>query len=118
MRRSAARMLTVVLLLAASLVSPFTGATAQAGPAEAAAEVRGFVDAHSHLFSYEAFGGKLMCGRPFHPDGIAQALKDCADHYPNGELAWFENFTRTGSPTGTHDPAGWPTFAGWPPTTR
>ena len=114
MRRSAARMLTVVLLLAASLVSPFTGATAQAGPAESAAEVRGFVDAHSHLFSYEAFGGKLMCGRPFHPDGIAQALKDCADHYPNGELAWFENFTRTGSPTGTHDPAGWPTFAGWP----
>ena len=32
-----------------------------------------------------------------HPDGIAQALKDCAEHYPNGELASFENFTRTGA---------------------
>ncbi|WP_336213827.1 membrane dipeptidase [Nonomuraea sp. LPB2021202275-12-8] len=108
-RRFAARTLALLLLLAVLPVLPN-----QAAPARAAAEVRGFVDAHSHLFSYEAFGGKLMCGRPFHAGGIEQALKDCTDHYPNGELAWYENFTRTGSPTGTHDPVGWPTFRDWP----
>ncbi|MFF5204519.1 Coagulation factor 5/8 type domain-containing protein [Streptosporangium sp. NPDC000396] len=76
--------------------------------------VRGFVDAHSHLMSYEAFGGKLMCGKPFDPAGISKALVDCLDHHPHGEAAWFENFTRTGSPVGTHDPIGWPTFKDWP----
>ncbi|WP_433255760.1 Coagulation factor 5/8 type domain-containing protein [Streptosporangium sp. CA-135522] len=76
--------------------------------------VRGFVDAHTHLMSYEAFGGKLMCGKPFDPDGITKALVDCLDHYPHGEAAWFENFTRAGSPVGTHDPVGWPTFKDWP----
>ncbi|MFI6387514.1 Coagulation factor 5/8 type domain-containing protein [Nonomuraea sp. NPDC050540] len=76
--------------------------------------VSGFIDAHSHLMSYEAFGGKLLCGKPFDPGGIARALVDCLDHFPNGEAAWFENFTRTGQPTGTHDPVGWPTFRSWP----
>lgn len=76
--------------------------------------VRGLVDAHSHLMSYEGFGGKLLCGKPFDPGGIARALVDCLDHHPHGEAAWFENFTRTGSPTGTHDPVGWPTFKDWP----
>ncbi|GHH67205.1 hypothetical protein GCM10017673_13980 [Streptosporangium violaceochromogenes] len=76
--------------------------------------VRGFADAHSHLFSNEAFGGGLLCGRPFDPRGVAAALTDCPDHHPHGEAAWFENFTRTGSPIGTHDPVGWPTFKDWP----
>ncbi|WP_327089990.1 dipeptidase [Nonomuraea sp. NBC_01738] len=76
--------------------------------------VSGFIDAHSHLMSYEAFGGKLLCGKPFDPGGISRALVDCLDHHPNGEAAWFENFTRTGSPVGTHDPTGWPTFKSWP----
>ncbi|RAY16105.1 Coagulation factor 5/8 type domain-containing protein [Actinomadura craniellae] len=86
---------------------PFTG-TAPDG------SVRGFVDAHSHLFSYEAFGGRMLCGRPFHPEGITKALADCPDHLPNGELALIENLLRHGSPLGTHDPVGWPTFEDWP----
>nr|BFE79819.1 hypothetical protein GCM10020093_024200 [Planobispora longispora] len=89
----------------------------EVGAVGAAGERRprpGFVDGHSHLMSYEAFGGMLLCGKPFDPDGIEQALVDCPDHFPNGEAAWFENFTRTGSPTGTHDPVGWPTFRSWP----
>ncbi|MEU8119866.1 Coagulation factor 5/8 type domain-containing protein [Spirillospora sp. NPDC049024] len=77
-------------------------------------EVRGYIDAHSHLMSYEAFGGKLMCGKPFDPDGIQEALRDCPDHAGNGVLAWWENFTRYGTPFGTHDPTGWPTFKDWP----
>ncbi|MEV0592877.1 Coagulation factor 5/8 type domain-containing protein [Nonomuraea cavernae] len=125
--RLARQAVAVVLILSASLVSLVSQAeTVAATPpkavvaappkavATAGGDVRGFVDAHSHLFSYEAFGGSLMCGRPFHAEGIAKALTDCADHHPNGELAWFENFTRTGSPTGTHDPVGWPTFRDWP----
>lgn len=106
-RRAAA----AVLLLTGALVAPSVpSAVAQT----VAAPVSGFVDGHSHLFSYEAFGGMLMCGKPYDPDGIEEALTDCPDHYPHGELAWFENFTRTGSPTGTHDPVGWPTFRDWP----
>ncbi|MFI7467750.1 Coagulation factor 5/8 type domain-containing protein [Nonomuraea sp. NPDC049646] len=105
-RRAAA----AVLLLTGALVAPSVPTAA----AHAAAAVSGFVDGHSHLFSYETFGGMLMCGKPFDPDGIEHALTDCPDHYPNGELAWYENFTRTGKPTGTHDPVGWPTFRDWP----
>ncbi|MER7366843.1 Coagulation factor 5/8 type domain-containing protein [Nonomuraea wenchangensis] len=107
------RTAAAVLLLAGALVAPSSPAPAVAAAA-APAPVSGFVDGHSHLFSYEAFGGMLMCGKPFDPDGIARALADCPDHYPDGRLAWYENFTRTGSPTGTHDPVGWPTFRDWP----
>ncbi|MER7504462.1 Coagulation factor 5/8 type domain-containing protein [Nonomuraea pusilla] len=127
-RRSAGWLIALVLLLSGSLISPAgpaaaapqrpatpeSAAQSTAQSAASAAEVRGFVDGHSHLFSYEAFGGMLMCGKPFDPDGVSEALSDCPDHRPNGELAWFENFTRTGSPTGTHDPVGWPTFRDWP----
>lgn len=105
MLRRAAALLAFLLLLA--LVQPAASSTA-------AQPVQGYVDTHNHLMSHEAFGGKLICGQPFHPDGPARALVDCLDHYPNGELAWFENFTRTGQPTGTHDPGGWPTFRDWP----
>ncbi|MGI5270212.1 Coagulation factor 5/8 type domain-containing protein [Nonomuraea sp. CA-218870] len=105
---------TAKTVTAAATATATTATSAATSAAATAAEARGFVDAHSHLFSYEAFGGMLICGKPFDPDGIAAALRDCPDHYPNGELAWFENFTRTGSPTGTHDPTGWPTFPDWP----
>ncbi|GAA1568487.1 hypothetical protein GCM10009678_59120 [Actinomadura kijaniata] len=87
--------------------TPMTGTTPDG-------QVRGYVDAHSHLTSYEAFGGMLMCGRPFDPHGVREALKDCPDHHPDGGLAWFENFTRQGSPFGRHDPRGYPTFRDWP----
>lgn len=86
---------------------PFTGTTANG-------QVRGYVDAHSHLMSYEGFGGSLMCGKPFDEGGVAAALTDCPDHEPYGLPAWFENFTRKGVPVGTHDTKGWPTFKDWP----
>jgi microsomal dipeptidase-like Zn-dependent dipeptidase len=87
--------------------APFTGTDAKG-------RVRGFVDAHSHLFANEGFGGDVLCGKVFDPAGVAAALQDCPDHYPDGSLAWFDNLTRTGSPIGTHDPVGWPTFTDWP----
>ncbi|GAA2499301.1 hypothetical protein GCM10010393_34500 [Streptomyces gobitricini] len=84
---------------------PFKGTDAQG-------RVRGFVDAHDHLMSNEAFGGRLICGKPFSPLGVADALKDCPEHYPDGSLAVFDFITRGGD--GRHDPHGWPTFKDWP----
>lgn len=85
--------------------APFTGTDAQG-------QVRGFVDAHNHLMSNEAFGGRLLCGKPFSDEGIADALRDCPEHYPDGSLALFDFLTNGGD--GRHDPDGWPTFADWP----
>ncbi|MFE1415068.1 hypothetical protein ACFW6F_30370 [Streptomyces sp. NPDC058746] len=84
---------------------PFTGTDAQG-------RVRGWVDAHVHLMSNEGFGGRLVCGRTFSPAGVADALKDCPEHYPNGVLALFDMITKGGD--GRHDPNGWPTFRDWP----
>ncbi|MEZ3180678.1 discoidin domain-containing protein [Streptomyces pimonensis] len=79
---------------------------------DAAGEVRGFVDAHNHIMSNEAFGGRLICGRAFSTKGIADALRDCPEHYPDGSLAVFDFITNGGD--GKHDPVGWPTFEDWP----
>jgi microsomal dipeptidase-like Zn-dependent dipeptidase len=86
---------------------PFTGASPTA-------PVRGFIDDHNHIGAFEFLGGRFHCGRPWSPYGVTVALKDCADHFPNGAGAVFENFLATGSPVGTHDIHGWSTFAGWP----
>uniref|UniRef100_A0AAU2K0B5 Discoidin domain-containing protein n=1 Tax=Streptomyces sp. NBC_00049 TaxID=2903617 RepID=A0AAU2K0B5_9ACTN len=84
---------------------PFKGTDAQG-------RVRGFVDAHDHVMSNEGFGGRLICGKPFSEQGIADALKDCPEHYPDGTLAIFDFITKGGD--GKHDPNGWPTFKDWP----
>ena len=78
------------------------------------AKVRGFLDDHIHLGAFQFLGGRFHCGRPWSPYGVTVALKDCADHFPNGAGAVVENFISTGSPVGTHSPEGWPSFAGWP----
>ncbi|MEU6227645.1 discoidin domain-containing protein [Streptomyces sp. NPDC047042] len=84
---------------------PFKGTNSQG-------EVQGFVDAHNHLFSNEAFGGRLICGKVFSTSGIADALKDCPEHYPDGTFAVFDYITHGGD--GKHDPVGYPTFKDWP----
>ena len=85
----------------------FGGATTQQ-------EVRGYVDGHTHGMAFEFLGGDVHCGRPWHAYGVDFALKDCPDHEGQGVGAVLENFTRHGSPVGTHDPVGWPTFKDWP----
>ncbi|AUY52750.1 discoidin domain-containing protein [Streptomyces sp. CB01881] len=84
---------------------PFKGTDAQG-------KVRGFVDAHDHIMANEAFGGRLICGKAFSEAGVADALKDCPEHYPDGSLAIFDFITKGGD--GKHDPVGWPTFKDWP----
>ncbi|MET8683262.1 discoidin domain-containing protein [Streptomyces sp. NPDC004732] len=84
---------------------PFKGTDSQG-------KVRGFVDAHDHIMSNEGFGGRLLCGKPFSEQGVADALKDCPEHYPDGTGAIFDMITKGGD--GKHDPNGWPTFKDWP----
>ena len=86
---------------------PFQGTTADG-------QVRGYADLHSHLMSYEGFGGRLMCGKVFDPRGAQEALRDCPDHGADGSSAWFENLVSTGDLAGRHDTTGWPTFKDWP----
>ena len=75
---------------------------------DANGDVDGFLEAHNHLFSNEAFGGRMICGKVFDAaGGIGSALKDCPEHYPNGLGALFEHVT--GGDNGTHDPVGYPT---------
>ena len=88
--------------------APFGGGTSHQ-------EVRGYLDGHTHGMAFEFLGGNVHCGRPWHPYGVEAALKDCPDHeVANGNGAVLENFTRNGSPVGSHDPVGWPTFKDWP----
>ncbi|HET7799894.1 MAG TPA: discoidin domain-containing protein [Humibacillus xanthopallidus] len=89
--------------------TPFAGTTA-------GGSVRGYVDAHTHLMSDVGFGGNIVCGATFSPNGIADALRDCDYHYPTGQLALLENLTNKegGGPLDPHDPVGWPTFKDWP----
>ncbi|WP_370616739.1 discoidin domain-containing protein [Mumia qirimensis] len=86
--------------------APFTG-TAPDG------DVRGYVDAHTHMFSDEGFGGHAVCGATFSPGGIADALKDCDGH----RVSLLENLTNSAKgagPLDAHDTTGWPTFPEWP----
>ena len=77
-------------------------------------EVRGMLDAHMHMMAFEFLGGRVHCGRPWHPYGVASALVDCPDHEPAGAGAIAENTLSYGNPVGTHDTRGWPTLKDWP----
>ncbi|HUP99331.1 MAG TPA: hypothetical protein VM093_02625, partial [Aeromicrobium sp.] len=75
-------------------------------------ETQGFFDGHLHLMGFEFLGGRVICGRPWHPYGVQYALVDCPDHTAGGYGAVLEQFL-SNSPGG-HDPVGWPTFKDWP----
>lgn len=77
--------------------------------------VRGFVDAHTHITSYEFMGGKMMAGKPFHRWGVEEALKDSKDiHGPNGSLDLIGNIFTFEDPNHRYDTRGWPDFPWWP----
>ena len=78
-------------------------------------EVTGFFDAHLHMMAFEFLGGRVHCGRPWHPYGVAAAMVDCPDHaLTGGAGAVLENFLSADTPVAAHDTTGWPTFAAWP----
>lgn len=77
--------------------------------------VRGFVDPHTHITSYEFMGGKMMAGKPFHRWGVEEALKDSKDiHGPNGSLDLIGNIYTFNDPNMRYDTRGWPDFPWWP----
>jgi hypothetical protein len=85
-----------------------TGATPYGG-------TQGYLDAHMHLMSQEFLGGRMICGKVWHPYGIAQALQDCPDHaVAGGRGAVVEDFLSGHNPGTGHDTVGWPTFGYWP----
>ncbi len=83
------------------------------------APVRGYVDAHTHITSYEFMGGKVMHGDPFHKYGVPYALDDSKrTHGPNGSLDLIGNIFVFGDPTYQYDTRGWPNFPWWPNSTQ
>ena len=88
------------------------------GPS-AISDVRGTIDAHTHLTAFEFIGGDFHCGRPWDPFGVASALPDCASiQGPQGSAAPVQNFLDYGAPAHPHDTVGWPTFHDWPGPTK
>lgn len=77
--------------------------------------VRGYVDAHTHITSYEFMGGRVMHGAPFHRWGVPNALDDSRrTHGINGSLDLIGNIFVYGTPTHQYDTRGWPDFPWWP----
>lgn len=77
--------------------------------------IRGYVDPHTHITSYEFMGGKMMAGKPFHRWGVEEALKDSKDiHGPNGSLDLIGNLYTFEDPNMRYDTRGWPDFPWWP----
>ena len=93
-------------------------ATQVSGPvAEASTpyeQTKGYLDAHLHLMSFEFLGGKVICGRPWHPYGIKPALTDCPDHGPGGYGSALEDVVSGKNPGSGHETDGYPTFSYWP----
>jgi hypothetical protein len=77
-------------------------------------ETRGYMDAHLHMMAFEFIGGKVRCGRPWHPYGIAKALVDCDDHGPGGRGSLLEDAFSGKNPGSGHATDGYPTFTYWP----
>jgi len=78
--------------------------------------VKGFFEAHVHGMAFEFLGGKLRCGRPWHPYGVEFALGDCREdgNVYNGVLEVGLAGQSPADPVTTYDPVGWPTFGYWP----
>ena len=61
--------------------------------------VGGAIDGHMHWMTYEYFGGRFHCGKPWDAFGITFALPDCAAiEGPGGTAAVFQNFLNYGNP--------------------
>jgi hypothetical protein len=102
------------------VVYPEAGLDATGTPSRGATSyghVGGLVEGHMHWMTYQYFGGRFHCGRPWDRYGIPFALPDCSSiEGPQGVAAPMQNFLNYGNPAQPHDTAGWPTFASWSPT--
>lgn len=77
--------------------------------------VRGYIDPHTHITSYEFMGGKMMAGQPFSPWGVEHALRDSKDlHGERGSLDIIGNLYTFSDLKNRYDTRGWPDFPWWP----
>lgn len=77
--------------------------------------VRGAIDPHTHITSYEFMGGTMIAGKPFHPFGASKALADSSDiHGSWGHLDVIGNLMAYNDLNYRYDTAGWPNFPYWP----
>jgi len=82
---------------------------------DAAQPVRGAIDPHTHITSYEFMGGKFLHGEPFHRWGIETALRDSKEiHGPDGALDIIGNLMGYDDVNHRYDTRGWPDFPFWP----
>jgi hypothetical protein len=78
-------------------------------------ETRGYLDGHLHGMAFEFLGGRVRCGRPWHPYGVEYALRGCKEHEESGGRTHVvENVLSGRDPVQGHDTTGWPTFQDWP----
>jgi microsomal dipeptidase-like Zn-dependent dipeptidase len=76
--------------------------------------VRGWMDAHTHISSFMAFGGTVLHGKPFDERGPAYALEDSLwTHGPSGAFDFVGRFL-TGDILAKRNTEGWPNFPEWP----
>ena len=76
---------------------------------------QGYLDAHLHTMAFEFLGGRVICGRVWHPYGIDAALQDCPDHkVATGQGAVLEDVLSGQNPVTGHATDGYPTFSFWP----
>ena len=77
--------------------------------------IRGAVDPHTHITSYEFMGGKFLHGEPFSPWGIETALRDSKEiHGQNGSLDIIGNLMGFDDVAHTYDTRGYPDLPSWP----
>ena len=86
--------------------------TGEPAGGESGDEVRGFIDAHTHLMSNEGFGGDIVCGKSFSELGIEDALTDCDSHGTDGRSGLIENLTHLEGKglLDAHSTELWPSF--------
>ncbi|HEX2084613.1 MAG TPA: Coagulation factor 5/8 type domain-containing protein [Solirubrobacteraceae bacterium] len=76
--------------------------------------VGGLLEGHMHWMTYEYFGRRFHCGRPWHPYGIPYALPDCSEvEGPQGTAAPLQNTLNYGNPGQPHDTSGYPKLTAW-----
>ncbi|SFM34928.1 ricin-type beta-trefoil lectin domain protein [Marinobacter zhejiangensis] len=77
--------------------------------------VRGSIDPHTHITSYEFMGGTMMAGEPFNRYGVTKALADSSDiHGSWGSLDVIGNLMGFNDLNFRYDTRGWPDFPFWP----
>ena len=83
--------------------------------ADVSEPVRGAIDPHTHITSYEFMGGKFLHGEPFSPWGIETALRDSKEiHGPSGALDIIGNLMGFNDVGHRYDTRGYPDFPAWP----